>query len=68
MVLAGATALHEVTIEDFPAGTGDAPLTSAVVVATRADTGLAVYFAGQMPPYRPDVTLQPGGRLVLSFG
>jgi hypothetical protein len=68
MVLAGATALHEVTIEDFPAGTGDAPLTSAVVVATRADTGLAAYFAGQMPPYRPDVTLQPGGRLVLSFG
>jgi hypothetical protein len=70
MVLAGATAQHEMTVEDFPISPGadtDAPRTSAVVVADRADTGLAAYFTGQMPPYRPDLSPRPDGRLVLSF-
>lgn len=70
MVLAGATAMHEMAVEAFPTRPGDAadaPLTSAVVVTGRADRGLAAYFTGQLPPYRPELSAQPGGRLILSF-
>jgi hypothetical protein len=65
MVLAGATAQYEITIEEFPSRP-DATLRTSAVVA-RADSRLRAYFAGQLPPYRPELSQGPGDRLLVSF-
>lgn len=73
VALAGATAAHRITIADFPAAPGaraDVPRRAALVTAsttTGTGAGLEAYLAGQLPPYRPEVSRQPDGGLLVRF-
>ena len=78
-VLAGAAMTQPVEVVDFPAVPGEpiaAPRRTAVlrgvvravdVNGRPAASALELYLNAQQPPFRPDVTALPDGRLVLHF-
>lgn len=78
-VLAGAAATHRLEVADFRAVPGepaDAPRRTAVITAATplraaasgsGDTSLQRYLAAQRPPFRPELSRQPDGRLLVHF-
>lgn len=69
VALAGATASHLLTIEDFPPAPGapaDAPRRTAVLAVT-GSIGVETYLSGQVAPYRPELIRQSDRSLLVHF-